>query len=91
MLVWTKAEVQTSAGDILVAEACKPLSTLTRTQRNFLLTLQSNAHRAVKEDTCPLCNEVGGIEHAIWTCECRTRATVRDEPANAGNWPSNFR
>eukprot|EP00971_Amphidinium_carterae_P184059 3654316-Amphidinium_carterae.1 len=52
MLVRTRADLQRKEGDVIDAEACKPMSTLSRTQHNFLLTLQSHAHRALQEVQC---------------------------------------
>eukprot|EP00971_Amphidinium_carterae_P157421 3120746-Amphidinium_carterae.1 len=91
MLRWTPAQVAGSQGCKLDSTACKPLSTLTRTQVNFLLTLQGDAHRYRKEQICPLCELPGGLQHALWECESRAVSLVRDEPRNVRDWPENFK
>eukprot|EP00971_Amphidinium_carterae_P065435 1296506-Amphidinium_carterae.2 len=91
MVHWSPTPLVGAPGCRLDTQACRPLSTLSRTQVNFLLTLQANAHRSNKELICPLCDLPGGLTHALWECESRSLATVRDEPAEASEWPENFR
>eukprot|EP00971_Amphidinium_carterae_P162700 3226105-Amphidinium_carterae.2 len=51
----SKAPSHLAKGAILVRDTCKPAAGLTRTQVNFLVTLQALALRASREDSCQLC------------------------------------
>eukprot|EP00971_Amphidinium_carterae_P338889 6476435-Amphidinium_carterae.1 len=94
-LIHTKAPIQIAHGSTLDRDACLPTTGLTRTQVNFLVTLQASAHRAAREPCCQLCGldcgEHGSLEHAIWHCEERSLAVHRLQPPQADHWPQNFR
>eukprot|EP00971_Amphidinium_carterae_P215225 4271580-Amphidinium_carterae.2 len=68
-----------------------PAAVLTRTQCNFLCTLQADAHRARSETLCPFCGEHGGVLHSVWLCEERSLATILAVPTGAEHWPHSFR
>eukprot|EP00971_Amphidinium_carterae_P047339 932712-Amphidinium_carterae.1 len=89
-LARTKAKLDLLQGSLLCRKRCEPSKSLTRTQRNFLKTLQADAHRAKKEP-CQLCDGPIGIEHAIWHCEARSLALALQEPAGAFVCPNHLR
>eukprot|EP00971_Amphidinium_carterae_P260125 5160950-Amphidinium_carterae.1 len=87
----TTAPLVAVPGTRLSEQAFQCAPTLTRTQLNFLATVQANAHRAALETQCPLCGEAGGFMHAVYECEERSLEVVRREPAGARAWPENFK
>eukprot|EP00971_Amphidinium_carterae_P190144 3774142-Amphidinium_carterae.1 len=55
------------------------------------MALQFHSHRAKSEEICPLCEQPGGLDHAIWHCEARPLKLVCTAPARAEELPQHMR
>eukprot|EP00971_Amphidinium_carterae_P174995 3469111-Amphidinium_carterae.1 len=78
-------------GDKVNPKSFKTAPRLSRTQLNFLSTLQGHAHQAKDEASCPLCGQRSSITHAVWECEARSLNLLLSEPIGAHQWPKNFK
>eukprot|EP00971_Amphidinium_carterae_P239233 4749014-Amphidinium_carterae.1 len=91
MLAKTVAPLEKQPGKVICKKSVLPDSSLSRTQRNFLFTLHTDAHRAKAELVCPFCHQDGGVYHALWVCPCRPDWLVDRLPASSMEWPFNFK
>eukprot|EP00971_Amphidinium_carterae_P345894 6487087-Amphidinium_carterae.2 len=95
VLMASKAGGFVVKGDLLDACRCTPAPSLSRTQRNFLVTLRSAAHRADAEQQCPLCGsdvgDAGGLMHALWSCEATSLQLSLHQPVGHLEWPHLFK
>eukprot|EP00971_Amphidinium_carterae_P306929 6099807-Amphidinium_carterae.1 len=91
ILTQAEAPIDFIPGDKVNPKSFVVAPQLSRTQLNFLSTLQSHAHQAKDETTCPLCGQRSSITHAVWECEARPLNLLLKEPVGSDRWPKNFK